>query len=202
MNPLFRCGCVLHLPTLSTYTSAVGMISRVRHRQTGVEYALKTIQLDKISARLAKEMRNEIEILKRLDHPNIIRESCGSYSRPALGLFRADVGAAKRCRCYVARMLRGVSKSCVRFDPVCACWIHAPLSAEWWISSPPPHLCPSVLLPVDATNAAVPPPPSFAPPSSLDPLIHPSICPTSVSKHSPCQELSRRSRLIKRFTSS
>ncbi|CAM9116176.1 unnamed protein product [Scytosiphon promiscuus] len=52
---------------------SVGMISKVRHRQTGVEYALKTIQLDKISAQLAKEMRNEIEILKRLDHPNIIR---------------------------------------------------------------------------------------------------------------------------------
>lgn len=50
------------------------MISKVRHRQTGVEYALKTIQLDKISSSLAKEMRNEIEILKRLDHPNIIRE--------------------------------------------------------------------------------------------------------------------------------
>lgn len=47
----------------------------MRHRHTGVEYALKTIQLDKISSRLAKEMRNEIEILKRLDHPNIIRES-------------------------------------------------------------------------------------------------------------------------------
>ncbi|CAM9097325.1 unnamed protein product, partial [Hapterophycus canaliculatus] len=52
---------------------SVGMISKVRHRQTGVEYALKTIQLEKISSRLAKEMRNEIEILKRLDHPNIIR---------------------------------------------------------------------------------------------------------------------------------
>lgn len=50
------------------------MISKVRHRQTGVEYALKTIQLEKVSSKLVKEMRNEIEILKRLDHPNIIRE--------------------------------------------------------------------------------------------------------------------------------
>lgn len=55
---------------------AVGMISKVRHKQTGVEYALKTIQLDKISSGMAEEMRNEIEILKRLDHPNIIREYC------------------------------------------------------------------------------------------------------------------------------
>lgn len=50
------------------------MISKVRHRQTKVEYALKTIQLEKMTSKLAKEMRNEIEILKRLDHPNIIRE--------------------------------------------------------------------------------------------------------------------------------
>ncbi|CBN76109.1 n/a [Ectocarpus siliculosus] len=52
---------------------SVGMISKVKHRQTGVEYALKTIQLEKISRSMLKEMRNEIEILKRLDHPNIIR---------------------------------------------------------------------------------------------------------------------------------
>lgn len=51
------------------------MISKVKNRRTGLEYALKTIQLEKISSKLAKEMRNEIEILKRLDHPNIIRES-------------------------------------------------------------------------------------------------------------------------------
>lgn len=50
------------------------MISKVRHRHTGVEYALKTIQLEKISRSMLKEMRNEIEILKRLDHPNIIRK--------------------------------------------------------------------------------------------------------------------------------
>ncbi|CAM9965868.1 unnamed protein product [Ectocarpus sp. 4 AP-2014] len=52
---------------------SVGMIAKVKHRQTGVEYALKTIQLEKISSSMLKEMRNEIEILKRLDHPNIIR---------------------------------------------------------------------------------------------------------------------------------
>lgn len=63
------------------------MISRVRYRQTGQEYALKTIQLEKISSKLAKEMRNEIEILKRLDHPNIIRES------------------ALACQAYFARMI-------------------------------------------------------------------------------------------------
>lgn len=52
---------------------SVGMIAKVRHRQTGVEYAMKTIQLAKFSRSILKEMRNEIEVLKRLDHPNTIR---------------------------------------------------------------------------------------------------------------------------------
>lgn len=53
---------------------AVGTVSKVRHRHTGVEYALKTIELKGISPGVLKEIHNEIEILKRLDHPYIIRE--------------------------------------------------------------------------------------------------------------------------------
>lgn len=53
---------------------AVGTVSRVKHRHTGVEYALKTIELKGISPGVLREMHNEIEILKRLDHPYIIRE--------------------------------------------------------------------------------------------------------------------------------
>lgn len=52
----------------------VGMIAKVRHQQTGIYYAMKTIQLSKFSPIILREMRNEIEILKRLDHPNTIRE--------------------------------------------------------------------------------------------------------------------------------
>ena len=70
------------------------MISKVRHKQTGVEYALKTIQLNKISSSLAKEMRNEIEILKRLDHPNIIRESLLHCSLSPPLKFERHVGGA------------------------------------------------------------------------------------------------------------
>lgn len=72
------------------------MIAKVRHKQTGVEYALKTIQLDKISSSLAKEMRNEIEILKRLDHPNIIRESLPTRSTCFLYLSPSEVEMCSR----------------------------------------------------------------------------------------------------------
>lgn len=64
----------------------VGMVSKVRHRHTGVEYALKTIQLQKMSSRLVKEMQNEILILKRLDHPNIIREFASYVQNPRIRL--------------------------------------------------------------------------------------------------------------------
>mmetsp|Transcript_33167 Transcript_33167/g.65669 ORF Transcript_33167/g.65669 Transcript_33167/m.65669 type:complete len:657 (-) Transcript_33167:67-2037(-) len=36
-------------------------------------YALKTIQLNRVSEAFLKELRNEVEILKSLDHPNIVR---------------------------------------------------------------------------------------------------------------------------------
>jgi len=36
-------------------------------------FALKTIQLNKISETFLKELRNEVEILKSLDHPNIVK---------------------------------------------------------------------------------------------------------------------------------
>ncbi|CAM9601238.1 unnamed protein product [Discosporangium mesarthrocarpum] len=52
---------------------SMGTVSRVRHLPTGSEYALKTIQLARISPKMVQEMRNEIDVLKRLDHPNIIR---------------------------------------------------------------------------------------------------------------------------------
>ncbi|CAM9900074.1 unnamed protein product [Choristocarpus tenellus] len=52
---------------------SMGTVSRVQHLATGNQYAMKAIQLSRISAKMVQEMRNEIGILKRLDHPNIIR---------------------------------------------------------------------------------------------------------------------------------
>ena len=93
------------------------MISKVRHRQTGVEYALKTIQLEKMTSKLAKEMRNEIEILKRLDHPNIIREF--KRARQSAGVDTGERGwadmreAAHPDRCCSAHVRIGCCCYCV-----------------------------------------------------------------------------------------
>lgn len=36
-------------------------------------YALKSIQLDRVKPMFVEELRNEIEILKSTDHPNIVK---------------------------------------------------------------------------------------------------------------------------------
>mmetsp|Transcript_7297 Transcript_7297/g.10327 ORF Transcript_7297/g.10327 Transcript_7297/m.10327 type:complete len:565 (-) Transcript_7297:188-1882(-) len=45
----------------------------VTDRSTKVEYAMKSIQLRRISAEFVEELRNEVEILRHLDHPNIVK---------------------------------------------------------------------------------------------------------------------------------
>ncbi|KAA0152296.1 hypothetical protein FNF28_07048 [Cafeteria roenbergensis] len=53
----------------------VGMTGRVhlaRHRRTGVLYAVKSIDLDKMAAAYLEELRSEIAFLTLLDHPNVI----------------------------------------------------------------------------------------------------------------------------------
>ena len=42
-------------------------------RKNKVEYALKSIQLDRVSPQFLTELRNEIDILKGMDHPNIVK---------------------------------------------------------------------------------------------------------------------------------
>ena len=44
-----------------------------KKKDTGVSYALKTIQLNRVSKEMREELRNEIDILMSLDHPNIIK---------------------------------------------------------------------------------------------------------------------------------
>ena len=53
---------------LKSATSAIS--ERRRHH---VDYALKSIQLDRVSPTFVTELKNEIEILKTMDHPNIVR---------------------------------------------------------------------------------------------------------------------------------
>ena len=48
-----------------------GEVRLVKHRDTGVQYALKSINLDMVDKQQLSELRNEIALLKLLDHPNI-----------------------------------------------------------------------------------------------------------------------------------
>jgi len=52
---------------------SMGAVSTITHRSTNKEYALKTIQLARVSAEFLAELRNEIAILRALDHPGIVR---------------------------------------------------------------------------------------------------------------------------------
>jgi calcium-dependent protein kinase len=45
----------------------------ISDRNVKVEYAMKSIQLRRISADFVEELRNEVEILRNLDHPNIVK---------------------------------------------------------------------------------------------------------------------------------
>ena len=50
-----------------------GTVNIVTHKHTNTDYAMKTINLDRIDRRQLGELRNEIQILKHLDHPNIVK---------------------------------------------------------------------------------------------------------------------------------
>lgn len=44
-----------------------------RHRVRGTEVAIKEIAMEKLSSKLCDSLLSEIVILKKIDHPNIIR---------------------------------------------------------------------------------------------------------------------------------
>ena len=48
-------------------------VTRGKHKITGAKVAIKTIDLCKIQADKLEMLRNEIEVMKMLDHPNIVR---------------------------------------------------------------------------------------------------------------------------------
>jgi serine/threonine protein kinase len=63
------------------HTQSMGLLGLLKgKRRTGKvdashahEYALKTVIVDRVSSTFLEELRNEIDILKTLDHPNIVR---------------------------------------------------------------------------------------------------------------------------------
>ena len=48
-------------------------VKRVRHRTTGENYAVKVLSKKKMTAEDEIQMHTEIEILKQVDHPNIVK---------------------------------------------------------------------------------------------------------------------------------
>jgi calcium-dependent protein kinase len=52
---------------------SIGSISLVTKKDSQEHFAMKTISLTRVTQGARDELRNEIEILRRLDHPNIVR---------------------------------------------------------------------------------------------------------------------------------
>jgi serine/threonine protein kinase len=50
-----------------------GTVKVVKRKDTGEEYAMKTINLARIDKAQLDELNNEIRILRALDHPNVVR---------------------------------------------------------------------------------------------------------------------------------
>ena len=48
-------------------------VKKITHRHTGKQYALKAIRLNRLQQDKIDDLRREIEIMKALDHPNIIK---------------------------------------------------------------------------------------------------------------------------------
>jgi serine/threonine protein kinase len=66
------CGCFPH-PFKKNKPQNGAVSERNGRRETEVFYALKTIMINRISPEFVEELRNEIDILKSLDHPNIVK---------------------------------------------------------------------------------------------------------------------------------
>jgi serine/threonine protein kinase len=54
-------------------TGMSGQVITVKKRATGVEYAVKTLQIDQMGVDGLEALRSEINAMRRLDHPNIVK---------------------------------------------------------------------------------------------------------------------------------
>lgn len=55
-------------------SGVTGIVRKAKHRKTGVEYAVKCLDLGLIAdKRMLKFLKDEVEIMCQLDHPNIVR---------------------------------------------------------------------------------------------------------------------------------
>ena len=48
-------------------------VRKIKHKKTKKEFALKAIRITRMRSDKIQELRNEIEIMKSMDHPNIVK---------------------------------------------------------------------------------------------------------------------------------
>lgn len=59
----------------------------VTHRKTGTKYAMKTVKLSGVKSQRAFEfIMKEVDLLKSLDHPNIVRLQVRNFAVRGVGL--------------------------------------------------------------------------------------------------------------------
>ncbi|CAM9911847.1 unnamed protein product [Ectocarpus sp. 13 AM-2016] len=63
-----------------------GEVQVVIHRKTGTRYAMKTVKLSSVKSEKAFDfIMNEVDLLKTLDHPNIVRlQACLFFYRTSI----------------------------------------------------------------------------------------------------------------------
>ena len=79
-NPLNEAGEVITVRDIYDFdedlelgASSTGVVCKAVRKSDGEQFALKVIHLEKIDAGNREQLRSEIEILKSLDHPNIVK---------------------------------------------------------------------------------------------------------------------------------
>ncbi|CAM9309871.1 unnamed protein product [Chrysoparadoxa australica] len=121
-----------------------GVVQIVRHRKTGKRFAMKTLKLGRLEDfQKMNELRNEMEIMSALDHPNIVKllevhESPGSDTvhlimelctgGELLGRLNASRHCSERtCAGIVRRMLQAIEHC--HMHGIC----HRDLKLENWV---------------------------------------------------------------------
>ena len=66
-------GAVMKVKKKNAEGSARNLVYKKGKRKNKLEFAMKMIILDRISDMFLIELKNEIEILRKLDHPNIVK---------------------------------------------------------------------------------------------------------------------------------
>jgi serine/threonine protein kinase len=78
----------------------------IRNKETGEQYAIKTIRKNKVSR--MDSLRREIEILQTVDHPNLIKVSQPTVQSQNDGVQHSDL-LADQAGCLYSLVSRGIT---------------------------------------------------------------------------------------------